>query len=640
MVSQRFDRFKSSRIVRRSVQVALGVIILAASSWVGLHIALNRDAFAQGIRARVSEQLATRARSFKLGSDFQFSWSGELWFGPLSVDLGEGRPTLQIERFGARPSIAQLLMGKVRPGRLDLVGVKIATDRRGKRLAELLKETQGPDGNTAPSSKTRGAGGALSVSIRDAWLFVEPTSETPQERPLGPFSLDVYRRRRDDGWVASGDVRFPRGGAVHGTAALSAKGFTWHVAARQVALAPWSVLAREIAVDDGIISGDLAASAPPDMSRVTTQVSTRVDRLVLSGVRIATEPVGPSQFSLAGIAELDAARRHLETKQFQILLGREAVPVSAEVELDAADEPKFQARIHLGAVALQKLIAALPSQVAPPSDGPHLDGPIAVTFEASGSPFRPEDWRLNLRLDTSDLAKQARTAHFLLRGGFDYLPGEDEGGRRIAIDATNPNFVPLSQLPPILGQAVITAEDSAFYTHHGFDLEGLQNGLAAAIEGGRLRGGSTLTQQLVKNLYLSPERTYARKISEALITVQVEAALPKSRILELYLNVIEWGPKLYGAGEAARYYFGVDARALTPKQAVFLASIIPNPTRWGPNFRAHGLTEVWQQRLRTLLDTLRERGFLDDAAYRQAVNEELRFRPDSEARPRAISHVP
>jgi len=178
----------------------------------------------------------------------------------------------------------------------------------------------------------------------------------------------------------------------------------------------------------------------------------------------------------------------------------------------------------------------------------------------------------------------------------------------------------------VVGQAVVTAEDSGFYVHGGFDLEGLQNGLAAALEGSHLRGGSTLTQQLAKNLYLTPDRTIARKISEALITLQLEAALPKARLLEIYLNVIEWGPGVYGIGEAARYYFGIDARALDAKQAVFLASIIPNPSRWGPFFRHDGVNEAWEKRLTGLLDTLHERAFLSDTAYAHAVAEPLRFR--------------
>jgi penicillin-binding protein 1A len=634
------QRILLDRGVRRGLAIAAGLAIVVATSWVGLHLALNRDAFALAVRSRLKEQLeTTRIRAFEIGPHFEFSWKGELWIGPLTIDPGPGRPTVQIEWLGARPSISQLLLGRVRPGRIDLVGVKIASDRHGKRLIELWKELRGAPGEAraaAPHRRTI----AASISIRDLWLWLEPAAEGEKEEALGPFFVRADGERGDAGWSGSGDIVLPGRGVLHANASLSAKdGLLARGTARQVSMVPWGVLARSMAVDDGTLSGDLAVSGAPGLSRIDAKVSVRIDHLIVAGERLATEPLGPAQMSLSGGIEIDPAARHLETRQMQVLLGPQSVPVVVEVKLDFADEPSFEASTHVGPVSLQKLIAAFPPQVAPAKDAPHLDGPIALGFECRGPLARPPDWQLRLDLDTSALVKEARKAPFLLRGGFDYLPGEAVGGRKIAIDGTNPNFVPLSQLPPILGQAVITSEDSAFYTHHGFDLEGLQNGLTSAIEGGRMRGGSTLTQQLVKNVYLSPERTYARKASEALLTMQVEAALPKSRILELYLNIIEWGPNLYGAGEAARYYFGVDARALTPKQAVFLASIIPNPSRWGPSFRSHGLTDVWQQRLRTLLGTLREREFLTEVAYQAALQEELRFRADGD-KPRAISRVP
>ncbi len=615
--------------VRPRVRVALGGALGAALFWVGLHFTLNRDAFAQAVRSRVIEQLSARGVSYRLGSRFDFSWSGECWLGPLSLDVDQARPTLEIEWIGVRPSLGHLLLGRLRSGHLDLVGLKVATDHRGERLAALWKRVRGPAG-PAGSKNPRAAGGSLSLSVQDAWVFLEPSRESDPERAIGPFSLRGAGQRSDLGWKATGDVRFPHGGLARGSGSFSTReGLSAQLTARQVPLGPWAAaLTRGITIDDGYFSGDLTVTGPPDLSNATARVSARVDRLVVRGDRISKEPLGPSSLAAAGILDLDVVGRRLDTTHLQALLGPKALSVPMSIRLDFRGEPTFDARVHLGPLPLLELIAALPPQVAPPDEAPHLDGPIAASLEARGPLDRPEDWRLRLELDTTALEERARAAPFLLRGGFVYRPGDIAGGRTISLDATNRSFIPLSQLPPILGQAVITAEDSAFYTHHGFDLEGLQNGLTAAIEGGRLRGGSTLTQQLVKNFYLSLERTYARKISEALITVQVEAALPKSRILELYLNAIEWGPNVYGAGEAARYYFGTDARTLTPKQAVFLASIIPNPTHWGPNFRSHGLSDVWQQRLRTLLDTLRERGFLTDEAYRNALDEELTFRSD------------
>jgi monofunctional biosynthetic peptidoglycan transglycosylase len=138
--------------------------------------------------------------------------------------------------------------------------------------------------------------------------------------------------------------------------------------------------------------------------------------------------------------------------------------------------------------------------------------------------------------------------------------------------------VPLSRISPYLIQAVLIAEDDKFFEHEGFDWESMRKALDANIKKKRiLRGGSTITQQLAKNLFLTPEQSVWRKLREAAIAVKLEYALSKKRILELYLNLIDWGPGIYGAEAASRSNFNCPAAALTLCQAIRLASIIPNP---------------------------------------------------------------
>ena len=134
-----------------------------------------------------------------------------------------------------------------------------------------------------------------------------------------------------------------------------------------------------------------------------------------------------------------------------------------------------------------------------------------------------------------------------------------------------------------LRRAVLVAEDSAFWDHDGVDLEQLKESIEQNIEKGKaIRGGSTITQQLAKNLYLSPSRNPIRKLRELLITRRLEASLTKRRILELYLNVIEWGDGIYGAEAAARTYFGAPAASLSSEQAALLAGAIINPRVHNP----------------------------------------------------------
>jgi monofunctional biosynthetic peptidoglycan transglycosylase len=126
---------------------------------------------------------------------------------------------------------------------------------------------------------------------------------------------------------------------------------------------------------------------------------------------------------------------------------------------------------------------------------------------------------------------------------------------------------------------VLISEDARFMEHIGFDWRGIRHAIERNEEAGRpVAGGSTVTQQLAKNLFLSSEKSYARKIQEALIALMLEATLSKKRILELYLNTAQWGNRLFGAQAAARHYFDVDAQTLSPAQAAQLAVLLPRPS--------------------------------------------------------------
>jgi monofunctional biosynthetic peptidoglycan transglycosylase len=127
--------------------------------------------------------------------------------------------------------------------------------------------------------------------------------------------------------------------------------------------------------------------------------------------------------------------------------------------------------------------------------------------------------------------------------------------------------------------AVMAAEDQQFPFHHGFDVKSIREAERNNEEGGRLHGASTISQQLAKNLFLWPGRSYLRKALEAWFTVLLEAFLPKERILEIYLNIVQFGPAIYGVGAAAREFFHSSAAALTPSEAALLAAVLPNPER-------------------------------------------------------------
>lgn len=161
------------------------------------------------------------------------------------------------------------------------------------------------------------------------------------------------------------------------------------------------------------------------------------------------------------------------------------------------------------------------------------------------------------------------------------------------------NFVPLTQISPNFQHAVIAAEDARFYEHHGFDWHAIQLAADHDLEGGRTRGASTITQQLVKNLFFGTGRSFLRKGAEFTLVPVAELVLGKRRILELYLNVVEWGPGIYGAEAASHAYYGITAQNVGRDQGARLAAILPAPLKRHPA-RMNDYSAIIQTRMRQM----------------------------------------
>ena len=212
-----------------------------------------------------------------------------------------------------------------------------------------------------------------------------------------------------------------------------------------------------------------------------------------------------------------------------------------------------------------------------------------------------------------------------LRGDFVHQVAQGSGANRvIEVSPSSPDFIPLDDVPPLFVRTLLLAEDAGFYGHPGIDLREVPAALITDwTRGGAARGASTITQQLAKNLFLSRERHVGRKLQELSLTLLLESALTKSRILEIYLNVIEWGPGVFGLRPAARAYFDREPRELTPAQMAFLVSLIPGPMKYQSSF-AHGSPGPGLRRLLdALLAKLRSVDALTEEEYRLALDEEI-----------------
>jgi monofunctional glycosyltransferase len=184
----------------------------------------------------------------------------------------------------------------------------------------------------------------------------------------------------------------------------------------------------------------------------------------------------------------------------------------------------------------------------------------------------------------------------------------------------NRYWTPTGIIPAEMKWSVIVAEDSRFYKHEGIDVKALKKAIKYDLEKKSFaRGASTITQQVAKNLFLSREKSLSRKIKELILAKRMEQELTKGRIIELYLNIVELGPMVYGIGHGSRYYFGKPASALTPRECAFLAAMLPGPrVAYNPY---QNLTRV-MQRSEMILRLLRGKGVLSEDEYRLAIAEE------------------
>lgn len=209
------------------------------------------------------------------------------------------------------------------------------------------------------------------------------------------------------------------------------------------------------------------------------------------------------------------------------------------------------------------------------------------------------------------------------------------------------HWVALERMSPHLRDAVLVAEDARFFTHEGFDWNEIRHSAQKNLKSKKIvRGGSTITQQLAKNLWLSTAQTPWRKFEEMILAVRLERDLSKRRILELYLNTIEWGDGVYGAEAAARHWFGVSAGSLDPAQAIRLAAVIINPRRYSPVDPNKRILN----RIRTIAGRLRRRGAISENEYRVVLGlppeapapeiDSTLIRPQLEGSPPAASEEP
>jgi len=286
--------------------------------------------------------------------------------------------------------------------------------------------------------------------------------------------------------------------------------------------------------------------------------------------------------------------------------------------------PRFEAAAAATALDATAIRAGMPRALLGPLEGLQVAGTFDWQGELALDMAQPDSVRFDARVVPHGLTIQPESSLPLLalQGPFVARIHVPSGTVTREMSDANPRFRRLAAIAPDLRDAVVTNEDGGFWWHRGFNTQAIRLAVADNLRAGRFkRGAGTITMQIVRNLFLGQQKTLARKGQEVVLAWSVEhlARVPKERLLELYLNLIEWGPGVHGAEEAAQWYFGKHADALTLDESLFLATLVPSPRRWANRLTPDGQLRPWaREQMRFIAGKMQSKGWLDSLEVRPA----------------------
>jgi len=343
---------------------------------------------------------------------------------------------------------------------------------------------------------------------------------------------------------------------------------------------------------------------------------------------LAPRPVEGIQAAFSGKGNLKWRPEFLlDVQNLSASVGRVRMELTARLQRKS-DETSANIDLEVPLAACEDLIEALPRGLAPLASQVHLDGTLSLQSGVRFDTARPSAAEVRWKLANACRVKSvdASISPERFRGPFILeVPDEHKSFVQRAFGPGTADWVAFADMTSHLSNAVLVCEDGGFFRHGGFDGQAIRNSIRENLVKGRFaRGASTVSMQLAKNLYLRREKTFSRKLQEAVLTLLLEQSFTKNELMELYLNVVELGPGVYGVREAARLYFNTTPAMLSPLQAYYLVSLLPNPKVL--HFEKDGrLSPGWLKLLRHLMTIANKRHYLSDDELKVALQEDLRF---------------
>jgi hypothetical protein len=408
-------------------------------------------------------------------------------------------------------------------------------------------------------------------------------------------------------------------------------GSGWNVEARGLDMGRLLDVRREgyPLLDGGIANGRVHLRTSTDALRFHVDIGTRGARFGALADNTGDEPQlgDPTDVTLRFDGAWQRAEGTIKIPEVHGTLA--GADVSGSITLrDIHTDPSVDLALGVRQLEFGRLLGAaglgVPESLGMAPGGSRDLGSATIEVRVRGRPAEPAALAVSQKINFSP-PRQMPPAISRLRGDFVFRSNDGPGPHRpIDVSLSSPNFIALRDVPPLFVRTLLLSEDAGFYGHRGIDLRELPSALLTNwSRGGAARGASTITQQLAKNLFLSRDKEVGRKLQELAITFLLESALGKDRILEIYLNIIEWGPDLRGLRPAARHYFGREPQELTPAQMAFLVAMIPGPIKYQRSFARGTPGPGLRSLIDDLLAKLRSVHAIGEEEYQRALSEHI-----------------
>ncbi len=382
-------------------------------------------------------------------------------------------------------------------------------------------------------------------------------------------------------------------------------------------------------VDTGhaTLTGRAHVTLAGDRTGLTFDLAGQLRNLSLLQPRLAAAPLRgvDMQAALRGVMEPGG---NLRFDELSMTFGVLHVEASGTLS-QQPDRSSSAFRFELPSTSCEALLESMPTALLPALQGTRWRGSLGARGRVALDSLEPE--RLELEYDVQDDCHPTEVPTELARTRFKnpfeykiYLP---DGTTALQLSGPgSPNWTPLSDISAYLQVALLTTEDAAFPHHHGFNRAAIKSSIIANLKAHRfVRGASTLTMQLAKNLFLSRDKTLSRKLEEVVLTDYLEQAFSKEEILELYLNVVEFGPSVYGITAASQYYFGRNPDELDLAESFYLSSILPSPRRFAAMRDGDEAPDGWMRNLRSLMRIAHKRGLLTRSELEDGLAQRVVF---------------